>query len=135
MPGVRIVARPARAVKSREGYRATFPKRPQVLSSMPLSCNLLFDVLSVWAKDGVVHVGLKQLQETTHLSLSQVYRALKRLEAAKLIMWTRSPGRGGTSHITLLWQVIHRTKDQEEEQISPEASGAKFSPHARDTLS
>ncbi|MEM3658250.1 MAG: helix-turn-helix domain-containing protein [Candidatus Hadarchaeum sp.] len=46
-----------------------FFKRPHVLSSESLSWNLSFDLHSVWAKNGVLCVGLKQLQEAANLSL------------------------------------------------------------------
>ena len=101
---------------------------------MPRSCNLLFDLLSVRGRDGPVEAGLVELARATRLSLAQVHRALKRLEGARLITWTRARGRGGRSRITLRW-VIHRPEGSDGKKRRPELDGAKFSSHARDTLS
>jgi len=80
-------------------------RRPDVLRRMPLSCNVVFDVLRSLAGGEAVEVSLRELAEVTHYSTRQVRRALKRLEAAHLIRWeTFGPGRGRRSILQVLWR-------------------------------
>ena len=79
--------------------------RPNVLRRMPLSCNVVFDVLRSLAGGEAVEVGLRELAEMTRYSTRQVRRALRRLEAAHLIRWeTFGPGRGHRSVFQTLWR-------------------------------
>ena len=80
-------------------------RRPDVLRRMPLSCNVVFDVLRSLAGGEAVEVSLRELADVTHYSTRQVRRALKRLEAAHLIRWeTFGPGRGRRSILQVLWR-------------------------------
>ena len=131
MPSDRRIAQTGEAGKSKGDL--TYRCRPAVLAQMPRSCNVLFDLLALRAGDGPMEAGLVELARATRLSLAQVHRALKRLEGAHLITWTRARGRGGRSRITLRW-VIHRPEGADVGKRSTKLAGTKFSSHARDTL-
>ncbi|MEM3484627.1 MAG: SgrR family transcriptional regulator, partial [Candidatus Methanomethyliaceae archaeon] len=104
---------------------------------MPLSCQLLWDVLILQDCCKTVNTTVKDLAKITRLSPAQVHRALKRLEGAHLIRWERSPGRGHRSKIVLLWrpEVIHRSKVSKGDERCSHPQNRNVSPHARDTLS
>lgn len=60
--------------------------RPDVLSKMPRSCNLVFDVLRTMADGkGQSRASVRYLARVTGLSHQTVWRALRRLRGARLI--------------------------------------------------
>ena len=60
--------------------------RPDVLSKMPRSCNLLYDVLRALDRgNGVIRISQRDLADITRYSKTQVRRALRRLQGAKII--------------------------------------------------
>jgi len=80
-------------------------RRPDVLRRMPLSCNVIFDVLRSFAMGEAVELSIRELAEMCRLSPRQVRRALARLQGAHLIRWQRNgPGRGHRSIIEVLWK-------------------------------
>jgi len=68
-------------------------RRPDVLGRMPRSCNVVWDVLRVFAMGETVRLSIRDLAEMCRLSYTQTYRALRRLQGANLIEW-RKPGSG-----------------------------------------
>ena len=71
---------------------------------MPRSCNLVFDLLrfGLCPVDGTLKVSLRDLAEECRLSVTQTRRALRRLEAVRLLRWHRTRGRCGV--VELHWQ-------------------------------
>ncbi len=60
--------------------------RPNVLSKMPRSCNLVYDVLRTLDRgNGVIRISQRDLANITCYSQRQVGRTLKRLQGAKII--------------------------------------------------
>ena len=85
---------------TRDGY----PRRPDVLSKMPRSCKVTFDVLRSFAMGEAVELSIRELAEMCRLSYTQTRRALRRLEGAKLIVWRRcGPGRAHRSIFQVRW--------------------------------
>jgi len=81
------------------------PRRPDVLRHMPLSCNVVFDVLRTYAAGEAAELSPRELAQVCRLSPRQVRRALARLQGAHLIRWQRGgPGRGHCSTIEVLWK-------------------------------
>jgi len=80
--------------------------RPDVLSKMPRSCNLLFDLLRSMADQrGQARVSLGHLADVSHLGSATVWRALRRLEGARLVV-TVTPGSGKQA---TTWRVLWRS--------------------------
>ena len=82
------------------------PCRPDVLSKMPRSCNLVFDVLrSMIDSNGQSQASVRYLAQVTGLGTTAVWRALRRLRGAHLInIATDSRGARGT-----IWQLRWRS--------------------------
>jgi len=76
-------------------------RRPDVLRKMPLSCNVVFDVLRALAMGEAVEFSIRELAQMCRLSPRQTRRALARLHGAHLIRWQR---RGHCSIIEVLWR-------------------------------
>jgi len=80
------------------------PHRPDVLRRMPMSCNVVFDVLRSFAMGEAVELPIRELATMCCLSYEQTRRALRRLEGAHLITWQRcGPGRGHRSVFQVRW--------------------------------
>ena len=80
-------------------------RRPDVLRKMPLSCNVVFDVLRALAMGEAVEFSIRELAQMCRLSPRQTRRALARLHGAHLIRWRRGrPGRGHRSSTEILWK-------------------------------
>jgi len=72
---------------------------------MPLSCNIVFDVLRTYGMGEATELPVHELAQMCRLSHRQVRRALARLQGAHLIHWQRSgPGRAHRSIIEVLWK-------------------------------
>ena len=103
----RVVVKSNNLAKPQESQSSTDKKssRPDVLSKMPRSCNIVFDVLrdSVDSR-GQVMASTRYLAQVTRLSPQSVYRALHRLRGANLIAMA-SPSRGTTP---CTWEVRWR---------------------------
>ena len=79
-------------------------RRPDVLSKMPLSCKVVFDVLRTHAMGKAVELPVRELAEVCRLSYAQTRRALRRLVGANLIRWQNpGPGRGHRSVFEVRW--------------------------------
>jgi hypothetical protein len=106
LPCVDIIVHGGRAVKSTEDLSATTQDNSgctYALLNMPRSCKVIFDFLYLLAQqNSVLEVRLADLGHFSRLSIPQVHKALRRLEAFGLIRWERSVGRGHRSRITLL---------------------------------
>ena len=126
---------------TRDGY----PRRPDVLRRMPLSCNLVFDVLRTYAMGEAVELTVRELAQMCRLSPRQTRRALARLHGAHLIRWQRNgPGRGHYSTVEVLWKNppqrprkrLQRPGDISSPSLSPRrakpatSAGPAFSPAA-----
>ena len=76
--------------------------RPDVLSKMPRSCNIVFDMLrSMIDSKGQSYASVRYLAQVTHLGTTAVWRALHRLRGAHLIaIASDSRGARGT-----VWQL------------------------------
>jgi len=60
--------------------------RPDVLSKMPLSCNLVYDLLrTLDPGNGVVRISQRDLAAITRYSKTQVRRSLRRLQGANIL--------------------------------------------------
>lgn len=60
--------------------------RPSVLKDMPLSCHLVYDILrTLDPGNGVVQISQRDLADITRYSKTQVRRALRRLQGAKIL--------------------------------------------------
>jgi len=94
--------------------------RPDVLSKMPRSCNLVFDVLrSMVDRKGQSRASVRYLAQTTQLGTTAVWRALRRLRGAHLIA-IASVSRGSQETV---WQLRWRSPLSSFPQISvPPAS-------------
>ena len=91
------------ATSSRDA-RHGYPRRPDVLSKMPHSCQVTFDVLRSFAMREAVEISIRDLAERCRLSYVQTRRALRRLEGANLIWWQNpGPGRGHRSVFEVRW--------------------------------
>ena len=85
--------------------RRTQPSnRPRVLTKLPLSCSLVFDVLRFGYRpvDGAVCVSIRSLARDCRLSPAQVRRALRKLEGCNLLRGHRTQGQVGI--VELRWQ-------------------------------
>jgi len=80
-------------------------RRPDVLSKMPQSVNVLFDVLrfSIDA-DGRYQASIRDLASITRLSHQTVWRGLRRLRGAHLIQLIKRGTGGRNSVYQLLWR-------------------------------
>ena len=80
--------------------------RPDVLSKMPCSCNIVFDVLRTMIdRKGQSKASVRDLAQLTRLGTTVVWRALRRLRGAHLIdIATGSRGAQGTT-----WQLRWRS--------------------------
>jgi len=93
-----------------------------VLRKMPLSCNIVFDVLRALTMGEAAEVPIRELAEMCRLSYEQTRRALKRLRGAHLITWKlNGPGRGHCSVFQVRWAL-------------PGFPQLNDSPYARETL-
>jgi hypothetical protein len=108
----RVVSVKSRSLDARGHGPCQFPShvsrscRPDVLSKMPRSCNLLFDLLrSAGDPRGQAAVSVRYLSEVSHLSSRTVRRALRRLTGAHLIALL-SVGRGTRAST---WQLCWRS--------------------------
>jgi len=73
------------------------PRRPDVLSKMPRSCKVTFDVLRSFAMGEAVELSIRDLAEMCRLSYAQTRRA---------IVWRRcGPGRGHRSIFQVRWTL------------------------------
>ena len=126
MPKAKI-ARPAADVKrpsaaSQKNTRDGYSRRPDVLRRMPLSCNVVFDVLRTYAKGKATELSIRELAEMCRLSYSQTHRALRRLMGANLIRWqNQGPGRGRRSLFEVRWTLSAFPQENDP-------------PHARESL-
>ena len=108
MPGATIAPAGAGVKSTRAASQRDtgdkYPRRPDVLSKMPLSCNVVFDVLRSFAMGEAVELSVRELAEMCQLSYEQTRRALRRLQGAKLIRWRNpGPGRGHRSVFEVRW--------------------------------
>jgi len=79
--------------------------RPRVLGDMPRSCSVLFDILLEKAHDGLLEIPLLELCRLSGFTKLTVRRALRRLEAVRLIRREGGGrGRGRKTRIRLLWK-------------------------------
>lgn len=102
-PPGRGVKRPSAAFQKDTGDG--YPRRPDVLRKMPLSCSVVFDVLRSLAMGEAVTISVSELSVMCRLSHRQVRRILTRLHGAHLIYWHRGgPGRCHPSTIEILWK-------------------------------
>jgi len=69
---------------------------------MPWSCEAVFVVLLYGFDDGPARVSVRTLAASCRLSPTQTRRALRRLEAVRLIRWHRNPGTVGV--VVLRWR-------------------------------
>jgi len=84
-----------------------YPRRPDVLRRMPLSCNIVFDVLRALTIGEAVELPIRELAAMCRLSYEQTRRALKRLRGAHLITWKlNGPGRGHCSVFQVRWAPV-----------------------------
>lgn len=75
-----------RNARHKEPSRTIGLTRPSILGKMPLSCNILFDVLrTLDPGNGVVQISQRDLAAITRYSQRQVGRALRRLRSANLL--------------------------------------------------
>ncbi len=89
---------------SRRDTSDGYPRRPDVLKRMPLSCNIVFDVLRSSSMGEAVELSIRDLAEMCRLSYAQTRRALRRLVGANLIRWQNpGPGRGHRSIFEIRW--------------------------------
>ena len=80
--------------------------RPDVLSKMPRSCNLVFDVLrSMINERGQATASIRYLAQVTGLGTTAVWRALRRLRGAHLIALAADSG-GNQAQV---WQLRWRS--------------------------
>ena len=101
----RKVKRP-RAASTKGGIHYQRSCRPDVLRKMPLSANVVFDVLRILAMREAVEISIRDLAETCRFSYIQTRRALRRLEGANLIRWQNpGPGRGHRSVFEVRWTL------------------------------
>jgi len=99
----RKVKRP-RAASTKRSIHYQRSCRPDVLRKMPLSTNVVFDVLRILAMGEAVELSIRELARTSRLSYVQARRALRRLEGANLIRWQNpGPGRGHRSVFEVRW--------------------------------
>lgn len=101
-----VAARPVKrlfAIPPRDAHHG-HSRRPDVLSKMPLSCEVVFDVLRTHAMGEAVELPVRELAEVCRLSYAQTRRALRRLVGANLIRWQNpGPGRGHRSVFEVRW--------------------------------
>ena len=89
--------------------------RPDVLSKMPRSCNLVFDVLrSMIDSNGQSRASVRYLAQVTGLGTTAVWRALRRLRGAHLIALAADSG-GNQARV---WQLRWRSPLASFPQIS-----------------
>ena len=89
--------------------------RPDVLSKMPRSCNIVFDMLrSMINPKGQSSASVRYLAQVSHLGTTAVWRALRRLRGAHLIA-IASPGRGSRETV---WQLRWRSPLASFPQVS-----------------
>ncbi len=93
-----------RKTQSHSGLKPSY--RPNVLSKMPRSCNITFDVLRAMVDGrGRARASIRYLAQVTGLGTTAVYRALHRLRGAHLISLVGdSSGRRART-----WQVRWRS--------------------------
>jgi len=113
-----------------------YPRRPDVLSKMPRSCNVIFDVLRTYAMGEAVELSIRELAEMCRLSHRQVRRALARLHGAHLIRWQRNgPGRGRCSIIEALWKNPAERPRNRLQRLGDISSPSHLSRKAREATS
>lgn len=102
--------------QSPSGYNAVFRScRPDVLSKLPRSCNLLFDLMrAAIDPSGLVTVSIRELGQLARLSHTQARRALRRLQGAHLIEMV-DPGSGPHP---ATWKVLWRSYGGSFPQVS-----------------
>jgi len=90
---------------SEQEKRNVSSSRPRVLGDMPRSCSVLFDILLEKAHDGLLEISLLELCRLSGFTKLTVRRALRRLEAVRLIRREGGGrGRGRKTRIRLLWK-------------------------------
>jgi MarR-like DNA-binding transcriptional regulator SgrR of sgrS sRNA len=78
---------------------------------MPTSANIVFDVLRNMTGNEAIELSICDLAHLCRLSETQVRRALRRLQGARLIRWTNfGPGRGRRSIFEVLWKSFPQKK-------------------------
>ena len=93
-----------RKTQSHSGLKPSY--RPDVLSRMPRSCNITFDVLRAMTDGkGQARASIRYLAEVTGLSHQSVWRALRRLKGAHLISLA-ADSHGARARV---WQLRWRT--------------------------
>jgi len=103
--------------------------RPDVLSKMPLSCNLTFDLLrSMIDQRGQARASVRYLADVSHLSPKTVWRALRRLRGANLIsVAAASHGTRATA-----WQLRWRSPLCSFPQLSVSPAPIRCNPEKED---
>ncbi len=77
---------PLRYTDYKETSRTIGLTRPSILDKMPLSCHLAYDVLRTLDRgNGVIRISQRDLADITRYSKTQVRRALRRLQGAKIL--------------------------------------------------
>ena len=103
--------------------------RPDVLSKMPRSCNIVFDVLRVLINpEGQAAVSVRNLAQVTRLSPQTVSRALRRLRGANLIT-VASAAQGRTA---CTWQVRWRAFRGAFPQFCVTPAPIRYNPENKD---
>jgi hypothetical protein len=77
---------------------------------MPRSCSVLFDIILERAGDGPLEISLSELCRLSGFTKLTVRRALRRLEAVRLIRREGGGGRGRKTRIFLLWKRFPQGK-------------------------
>jgi len=95
----------ARESASKQEKRNVSSHYPRVLRDMPRSCAVLFDILLEKAQDGPLEISVLELCQISGFTKLTVRRALRRLEAVRLIRREGGGrGRGQKTRIRLLWK-------------------------------
>jgi DNA-binding MarR family transcriptional regulator len=102
--------RSARKEKPEQEKRNVSSRYPRVLRDMPRSCSVLFDIILERAGDGPLEISLSELCRLSGFTKLTVRRALRRLEAVRLIRREGGGGRGRKTRIFLLWKRFPQGK-------------------------
>jgi len=80
-------------------------KRPSVLHKLPLSCNLIYEILRTSDPgNGVIRISQRDLAHITRYSKTQVRRALRRLRGVKILRLVDCGGRDRKAVYYLRWK-------------------------------
>jgi len=102
--------RSARKNKPEQEKGNVSSRYPRVLRDMPRSCSVLFDIILERAGDGPLEISLSELCRLSGFTKLTVRRALRRLEAVRLIRRDGGGGRGRKTRIFLLWKRFPQGK-------------------------